>query len=165
MNQLYNIGVRGFLTTVDVGTLTNQQIDWVNDNIRAALINTTQGVTAERYTFSVTHDALDDIPEDSVIADVAITGRSSDSQGFALAANILFPTVSSPGGASTTLHADALVLYRNAPAAGSSAPSVGQKPDCILLAYIDTAINLGVIPNGQNITVIINNGDGKVFRL
>lgn len=119
-------------------------IDWVNDDIRAILIDTAD------YTVNLsTHDMLDDIP---VAARVAVSSASlagkSASAGVCDANDLTFSAV-------TGDVSEAIVLYLH----------TGVESTSRLIAYIDSATGLPVTPNGGNITVAWDNGANKIFKL
>lgn len=134
-NALYDSGRNAFATKL---------IDWVNDDIRAILIDTAD------YTVNLsTHDMLDDIP---VAARVAVSSASlagkSASAGVCDANDLTFSAV-------TGDVSEAIVLYLH----------TGVESTSRLIAYIDSATGLPVTPNGGNITVAWDNGANKIFKL
>jgi len=101
-----------------------------------------------------------------VLGDVAITGRSVDSDGFLTAANTVF----NAAGVSTTIGpAIAAVIYWSP--TGTAAAwngTTGNANNCPLFIEIDTATNLtgGLTPNGtDNITINWSNGTGRIVTL
>lgn len=145
MSTLYDIGRRGFLTEITVNGFTGQ-IDWESDDFRVALID-----TVEYSVDEVSHTSMDDVPGAAIVADTALVSPVALSDGTASAANTVFSSVS--GNTSS-----AVLIYRDN---GTSEPE-----DNVLIAYIDSSISgLPVSPNGGDITVLWNGGDGKIFRL
>jgi hypothetical protein len=133
-NTLYNIGGReGFL---------GASIDWDTDDIRAILVDT------GAYTFSQTHDFLDDVAAGSRISTTGtLTGRTIAS-GIADLDDFVFTSVSGTS-------CEAIIFYKH----------TGTESTSRLILYIDTASGLPITPNGQNINVTIDNGTNKLFRL
>lgn len=118
-------------------------IDWDTDDIRVILIDT------DEYTVDLAnHDNLDDIPNDARVAVSTALASKTATNGVADAADKTFPTV-------TGAESEALVLYKHTGTEGTSR----------LIAYIDTATGLPVIPNGGDITIAWDNGANKIFKL
>ena len=119
------------------------EIDWETDVIKAVLID------AADYTVNLAaHQFLSDIPLAARVATSApLTGKTV-ANGVADAYDLIFPAVSGDS-------AEALVIYQDTGAAGTSR----------LIAYIDTATGLPVIPNGGDINVAWDNGADKIFKL
>lgn len=112
------------------------------NTINASLIDT--GI----YTVNLaTHDFRADIPNNAVIATVAL-GSKTVTDGVFNAANAVFSTVSG-----NTV--EAIVLWHDSSFQANSA----------LIAYIDTATGLPVTPNGGDITVAWDTGTNKIFKL
>jgi len=124
----------------------SKQIDWVNDEIRIMLIDTTQ------YTVSIDADQyLSDIPllaQVTPLAGCPILGLKTDTLGVQNASGATFGVVS---GATC----GALVIFKNTGTQGTSP----------LIAYIDTATGLPVAPNGGPISVLWDTGANKIFKL
>jgi hypothetical protein len=119
------------------------EIDWDTDVIKAILID-----TADYAVNLATHQFLSDIPG---AARVAISGAFSGktaANGVADADDLTFPTVSGD-------LCEALVIYQDTGTEGTSR----------LIAYIDAAIGLPVLPNGGNISLAWDNGANKIFKL
>lgn len=137
-NALYNKGREGFLD----GT-----IDWDTNDIRVILIDTAD------YTFSQTHDNLDDVASASRVATSgALTGKTV-LNGVADADNVTFTAV-------TGDPCEAIIIYKH----------TGVETTARLIAYIDTASSgLPVTPNGGDITIAWANsgldGAGGIFKL
>lgn len=146
-NSLYDIGREGFLTEITVGDFTGK-IDWANDNIRVALLDDT-------YEYNASHASYADV-QPAVVADVALTNMHTVGNGTALADSTTFPAV-------VGNEAVAVVIYR---AVGADEPTAAEYDDCPLIAYFDDGIaGLPVTPNGGDITVLWNGGNGQIFRL
>jgi hypothetical protein len=118
-------------------------ISWRDDNIKAVLVDT------GAYTVNlVTHEFLSDVPVGARIATSPNLASKTSTAGVADAADLLFSTV-------TGVNCEALILYRDTGVAATSS----------LIAYIDTATGLPVLPNGADIDVIFDNGANKIFKL
>jgi len=103
--------------------------------------------TADYTVNLATHDFLDDVPAAARVAIVALTGESVTGRVFD-ASDATFVAV-------TGDVSEALVIYKH----------TGTESTSRLIAYIDTATNLPVTPNGGDITVSWDNGANKIFRL
>lgn len=118
------------------------QVDFDADDIRAILVDN------GAYTVNLgTHDFLDDVPGGARIATAALAGESVTTNVFD-ANDVTFSAVS---GASI----ESIVIYKH----------TGTESTSRLIAYIDTATNLPVTPNGGDITVAWDNGANKIFAL
>lgn len=117
-------------------------IDWVNDTIRVYLIDT------DDYTVDLANDEfLDDIAAAAKVSNASITSKTA-AAGVADGADTVLSSV-------TGDTCEALVL----------AKWTGVESTSALIAYIDTATGLPVIPNGGDITVTWDNGANKIFKL
>jgi len=136
-NSLYTPFVNSYLTQ------GANQVDFdLPDDIRIILID------AADYTVNLTtHDFLDDIPAGARVATVALTGESVSGRTFD-ASDATFTAV-------TGDQSEALVIYKH----------TGTESTSRLIAYIDSATNLPVTPNGGDITVAWDNGANKIFKL
>lgn len=133
-NALYAKGRQGFL---------DGSIDWDTDTIKCVLVDT------GAYTVDLAaHQFLSDVPSGARIATSGALTSPTATDGVADAADVVFTAV-------TGVQSEALVLYKDTGAAGTSR----------LIAYIDTATGLPVTPNGGNITVVWDNGANKIFKL
>ena len=149
-NTLYDIAREGFLTEITVGAVT-EKIDWINDNIRVALVD-------ENYDGSLPnmsiHTSYDDI-EAFVAAEADLAGRTTDGAGTTSADTVTFTAVP-PGDA-----IESIVIYKSD---NAGPPSVNA--DCPLIAFMDEAASgLPIVPNGGDITVLWNSGSGEIFRI
>jgi hypothetical protein len=140
-NQLYGKGRQKFLGTGGVNS-----IDWLNDEIRPMLVNTSL------YTVDINVDEfLSDIPvgaQVTPVSDCPILGNKTSTLGVANASGATYTAVS---GATC----GALVLFKNTGVQGTSP----------LIAYIDTATGLPVAPNGGPIAIQWDTGTNKIFKL
>lgn len=117
-------------------------VSWDADTIKVALVDTAI------YTVNLaTHDFYDDVSA-GVVGTPQTLGTKTITAGVADAADVTFTAVS---GASC----EALVIYKD-----TGTPSTSQ-----LIAYIDTATNLPVTPNGGDIGITWDNGANKIFKL
>ena len=119
------------------------EIAWQTDNIKAVLVKTAAG-----YTFSAAHQFLSSILVGERIATSANLGTKTTTSGVADAANVTFTAVTGDA-------CGAVVLYKDTTDAATSN----------LIAYIDTATGLPVTPNGGDITVQLDDGANKIFKL
>ena len=116
-------------------------IDWDADDIKAVLIDT--GV----YIVSInTHN--DEADLSGIIAESPNFSTKTVTLGTADAADITFT-------AATGASVEAIVIFQD-----TGTPATSR-----LIAYIDSATNLPVTPNGGNITVSWDNGGDKIFTL
>ena len=133
-NALYDKGRQAFL---------EGNIDWLNDNIKAVLVDTAT------YTVDLVNDQyLSDIPSGERVATSANFFTKTTTAGVADAADITFTTV-------TGDQSEALVIYKDTGVEGTSP----------LIAYIDNATGLPVTPGGGDIAVIWDDGANKIFKL
>jgi hypothetical protein len=131
-NALYDKGRESFLI---------KQIDWVNDTIKAALVDT------GTYTVDLaTHQFLSDLS--GIVATSPAFTTPTSTTGVADANDLAFGDVTGVSG-------EALVIYQDTGVAGTSR----------LIAYIDTATGLPVTPNGGPLNVTWDNGNNKIFKL
>jgi len=118
-------------------------IDWDVDTVKVALIDTAL------YTVAIdTHQFLSEVAAGSRIATSAALSSKTKALGVAGAANVVFTAVS---GATS----EALVIYQD----------TGNEATSRLIAYIDTATGLPVIPNGTDINLNWDAGVNKIFKL
>lgn len=153
-NTLYNIARKGFLTEITVGAFTGQ-LDWEDgsSDFVAVLID------ADEYTFNETHTSMDDVSGSAIVAKKIMTSRGSLADGTATADNTVFEAVSAGPAA------EAVLIYRSNDATGTDFEHEVDTA-CVLVAYLDTGISgLPVTPNGGDITVLWNGGNGWIFRL
>jgi len=136
-NALYDKGREKFLGPA------SGQVNWINDNIKVVLVD------SGAYTVNLaTHEFLSDIPSGARIATSGNLASKTNTAGVADAADFTFTAVSG-------VQSEYLVIYKDTGTASTSA----------LLAFIDTATNLPVTPNGGDITVQWDNGSNKIFKL
>ena len=121
----------------------NAGVNWTSDNIKAVLVD--HGVDTP---VPATDSFLSDITAGARIATSANFSGKTSTAGVADAADLIFSAVS---GASV----ESIVIYKDSGVEGTSQ----------LIAFIDTATNLPVTPNGGDIIVAWDNGANKIFKL
>jgi hypothetical protein len=114
-----------------------------SNTITLALVDT------DIYTFSVSHEDRADIPNSAVVAEATLASKTITSGVFD-ASDATFTTVSGA-------NCEALVLYHTDTQGGNTSSR--------LIAYIDTATGLPILPNGGDITVRFSSGASKIFAL
>lgn len=118
-------------------------VAWLTDNIKVLLVD------AADYTVNLaTDDFKDDIAGAAIVATSGNLASKTSTDGVADAADFTFTAV-------TGDPSEALVIFKDTGTASTSR----------LLAYIDTATNLPITPNGGDITVQWDNGSNKIFKL
>lgn len=118
-------------------------ISWSSDDIKVVLVD------AADYTVNLaTHTALSDIPAAGRVATSANLTSKTVTAGVADAADVTLSAVSGD-------ESEALVIYKDS----------GVESTSTLIAYIDTATNLPVTPNGGDITIQWDSGANKIFKL
>jgi hypothetical protein len=135
-NALYDKGREAIL---------NADIDWTVNDIRPVLVD------AADYTINLaTHDFYDDIPVGARVAvGAASIANKTATNGVADGDDYTFTAV-------TGDPCELIVLVNFTP---------GTDATRHLIAAIDTATGLPVIPNGGNITITWDNGANKIFKL
>jgi hypothetical protein len=114
-----------------------------SNTITIALVDT------DVYTFSSAHEDRADIPNSAVVAEANLTSKTVTSGVFD-ADDATFSTVSGA-------NCEALVIYHTDVQGGNTTSR--------LIAYIDTATGLPILPNGGDITVRFSSGASKIFAL
>jgi hypothetical protein len=116
-------------------------IAWDTDNIKASLVDT------GTYTVAIdTHEFYSDLS--GVVADSGNLASKTVALGVADAADVTFGSV-------TGATVEAVVIWKDTGTASTSP----------LIAYIDTATNLPITPNGGDITVAWDSGANRIFKL
>jgi hypothetical protein len=130
----YDLTLKRFLDADD---------DMLVDTIKVRLVR------VSAYTFSQSHDFLNDLPA-AIVTDVTLGSKTTDGAGSHPgcfnAADAVFTAV--PSGAAI----DALVIYKDTGTASTSP----------LIAYID---GFSVTPNGGDITVQWSNSSPFIFKI
>lgn len=119
------------------------QINMSSNDIRAILVD-----TADYIVNLATHDFLDDVPAAARVAVSAAMASKTVTDGIFDAADVTWSAVSGDP-------SEAIVIYQH----------TGTESTSRLIAYIDTATGLPVIPNGGNITVTWDSDTNKIFKL
>jgi hypothetical protein len=114
-----------------------------SNTITVALVDT------DVYTFSTSHEDRADIPNSAVVAEAVLASKTVTSGVFD-ADDATFSTV-------TGANCEALVIYHT--------DSQGGNTSSRLIAYVDTATGLPILPNGGDITVRFSSGASKIFAL
>jgi hypothetical protein len=119
----------------------NGSINMIANTITIALIDT--GV----YTYSTSHQYRSDISNTAVISSSALANKTI-TNGVFDADDALFSSV-------TGANCEALIIFSDSGVQGTSR----------LIAYIDSATGLPILPNGGDITVAFSSGSSKIFAL
>jgi hypothetical protein len=119
----------------------NSQIDMVANTIVIALIDT------DEYAFNTSHEYRNEIPNEAVIATATLANKTT-TNGVFDADDATFTSV-------TGANAEALILFQDTGNASTSR----------LIAYIDSATGLPILPNGGDITVAFSSGSNRIFSL
>jgi hypothetical protein len=118
-------------------------LNLTSNTITLALIDT--GV----YTFSSAHEDRADVPNAAVITEATLASKTITSGVFD-ADDATFTSVSGA-------NCEALIIYHTDVQGGNTTSR--------LIAYIDTATGLPILPNGGDITVRFSSGVSKIFAL
>ena len=105
-------------------------------------------------TFNAAHEDRADIPNTAVVSSNNLISKTTTGGVFD-AGDVIFESV-------TGANCEALILYHNTGAAETTA---ARQADSRLIAYIDTASGLPILPNGGDITVRFSNASTKIFAL
>jgi hypothetical protein len=119
----------------------NGSINMIANTITIALIDT--GV----YTYSTSHQFRSDISNSAVISTSTLANKTI-ANGVFDADDALFSSV-------TGANAEALIIFSDSAVQGTSR----------LIAYIDSATGLPILPNGGDITVAFSSGSSRIFAL
>ena len=134
-NGLYDSGRSKFL---------DGSIAWSTDTIKVSLVR------SSTYTPNLaTHTSLADVTAGGAVVATVTLGSKTSTAGVADAADPVFTAVAS--GAAIQY----LVYYKD-----TGTPSTSW-----LIACTDTATGLPVTPGGGDITVTLDNGTNKIFKL
>lgn len=135
-NAVYDLGREGFL---------DGSIDWDTDTIKSCLVR--------GYAVNLaTHKFLSDVTGGgggTIVATGAALASKTVALGVADAADVTYSAVAA--GAAIPYE----IIYKDTGVAGTSR----------LIAYIDTATNLPVTPNGGDIISQWDNAANKIFKL
>lgn len=118
-------------------------IDWDTDTIKESLVR--------GYAFNAAHKFLSEVTGagGTLVATSGALASKTVTNGVADAADVTHSAVAA--GAAIT----SIIIYKDTGVAGTSR----------LIAFIDTATNLPVTPNGGDIIVQWDNGANKIFKL
>jgi len=116
-------------------------IDVSSDTITIALVDTGE------YTYSATHQYRSNVSNTAVVS-TATLGSKTAVNGVFDADDATFNSV-------TGANCEALIIYQN----------TGDNSTSRLIAYIDSATGLPILPNGGDITVAFSSGSNKIFSL
>jgi hypothetical protein len=119
----------------------NATINMSANTITLALIDT--GV----YTYSTSHQYRSDVANSAVISTATLANKTITSGVFD-ADDATFTSVSGA-------NCEALIIYADTGVQGTSR----------LIAYIDSATGLPILPNGGDITVAFSSGANRIFSL
>ena len=119
----------------------NADIDLATDTISIALIDT------GNYSYSATHQYRSDISDDAVISTATLANKTM-TNGVFDADDATFTSV-------TGANCEALVIFQN----------TGNQSTSRLIAFIDSATGLPILPNGGDITVAFSSGSNRIFSL
>jgi hypothetical protein len=119
----------------------NKDIDMVDDTIVIALVDTAN------YTYSATHQYRSDVSNSAIISTSTLSNKTT-TNGVFDADDATFTSV-------TGANAEALIIYQD----------TGNQATSRLIAYIDSATGLPILPNGGDITVAFSSGSSKIFAL
>jgi hypothetical protein len=124
--------------------------DFLSGNLNLSSNTVTMAlVDTDVYTFSSAHEDRADIPNSAVVSESALANKVITNGVF----DADDATFSSVSGA----NCEALILYHTNSQGGNTASR--------LIAYIDTATGLPILPNGGDITVRFSSGASKIFAL
>lgn len=119
----------------------NGSINMVANTVTIALIDT--GV----YTYSASHQYRNEISNTAVISTATLANKTI-TNGVFDADDATFSSV-------TGANCEALIIYAD----------TGVQSTSRLIAYIDSATGLPILPNGGDITVAFSSGASKIFAL
>jgi hypothetical protein len=119
----------------------NGAINMAANTITLALVDT--GV----YTYSTAHQYRSDVSNSAVISTATLSNKTITSGVFD-ADDATFTSVSGA-------NCEALIIFADTGVQGTSR----------LVAYIDSATGLPILPNGGDITVAFSSGANKIFSL
>ena len=119
----------------------NGHINMSANTITIALVDT--GV----YTFSTSHQFRSDVSNSAVISSTELSNKTVTSGVFD-ADDATFTSV-------TGANCEALLLFQD----------TGVQNTSRLIAYVDSATGLPILPNGGDITVVFSSGASKIFAL
>ncbi len=119
----------------------NGSINMVANTITIALVDT--GV----YTYSSSHQYRNEVSNTAIISSATLSNKTI-TNGVFDADDATFTSV-------TGANCEALIIYQD----------TGTQSTSRLIAYIDSATGLPILPNGGDITVAFSGGSNKIFSL
>ena len=119
----------------------NGSINMVANTITIALVDT--GV----YTYSATHQFRNEVSNSAVISSTSLANKTI-TNGVFDADDATFSSV-------TGANCEALLIFQD----------TGIQTTSRLIAYIDSATGLPILPNGGDITVAFSSGSSRIFAL
>ena len=119
----------------------NGSINMVANTMTIALVDT--GV----YTYSATHQFRNEVSNSAVISSTTLTNKTI-TNGVFDADDATFSSV-------TGANCEALLIFQD----------TGIQTTSRLVAYIDSATGLPILPNGGDISVAFSSGSSKIFAL
>jgi hypothetical protein len=119
----------------------NGSINMVANTISIALVDT--GV----YTYSATHQFRNEVSNSAVISSTTLSNKTI-TNGVFDADDATFSSV-------TGANCEALLIFQD----------TGVQSTSRLIAYIDSATGLPILPNGGDISVAFSSGSSKIFAL
>ena len=119
----------------------NGSINMVANTITIALVDT--GV----YTYSASHQYRNEVSNSAVISSTTLANKTI-TNGVFDADDATFSSV-------TGANCEALIIFSDTGIQGTSR----------LVAYIDSATGLPILPNGGDITVAFSSGSSRIFAL
>jgi hypothetical protein len=119
----------------------NGSINMVANTVTIALVDT--GV----YTYSSSHQYRNEVSNSAVISSTTLSNKTI-TNGVFDADDATFSSV-------TGANCEALLIYQD----------TGVQSTSRLIAYIDSATGLPILPNGGDISVAFSSGSSKIFAL
>ena len=119
----------------------NGHINMSANTITIALVDT------EVYTFSTSHQYRSEVSNSAVISSTTLSNKTVTSGVFD-ADDATFTSV-------TGANCEALLIFQD----------TGVQSTSRLIAYVDSATGLPILPNGGDITVVFSSGASKIFAL
>ena len=119
----------------------NGSINMVANTISIALVDT--GV----YTYSATHQFRNEVSNSAVISSTSLANKTI--------ANGVFDADDATFSSVTGANCEALLIFQD----------TGIQTTSRLIAYIDSATGLPILPNGGDITVAFSSGSSRIFAL
>lgn len=124
-------------------------INWDDATIKVSAIRGYNFNSAHRFMSQVLGAGGTQVATETLLSKTVTNGAAD-------AADVTFPTVQS-GNPITSL-----VIYQaSGPAGGADVVASQQR----LIAFLDSAANLPITPNGGNIDVVFDAGENRIFRL